>query len=82
MICNAASSCILLAGGAFYLFDSFLVTFAYNIPQNNALASLVPLEADSVTYWAGYLSTWTFWSHVRTAAALAAAMLLIISLVY
>lgn len=72
----------LLGGGALYLIGSFLVTFVFNIPRNEALASVVPTDTDSATYWAEYLSSWTFWNHVRTATALAAAALLIIALVY
>lgn len=37
----------LLAGGAFYLVGTFLVTVVFNVPKNNALASVAPGEAES-----------------------------------
>ncbi|MCL4300049.1 MAG: DUF1772 domain-containing protein [Anaerolineae bacterium] len=76
------NSLFLLGGGALYLIGSFLVTFMFNVPRNEVLASLAPADTNSATYWTEYLSNWTFWNHVRTAAALAAAALLIIALVY
>jgi uncharacterized membrane protein len=75
-------SLFLLAGGALYLLGSFVVTFVFNIPRNNVLASLAPADPASAAYWAEYCSSWTFWHHVRTAAALAAAALLTVALVY
>ena len=75
-------SLLLLGGGALYLLGCLGVTFVFNIPRNDILASLAPTDAASATYWAEYLSSWTFWNHVRTAAALAAAGLFIITLVY
>jgi uncharacterized membrane protein len=75
-------SLFLLSGGALYLIGSFLVTFVCNVPRNEVLAAVVPADAASAAEWADYLSSWTFWNHVRTAAALAAAVLLIIALVY
>lgn len=73
-------SLFLLAGGLLYLGGSFLVTFVFNIPRNNVLASLVPADPASATYWAEYLSSWAFWNRVRTAAALAAAAMFLCSL--
>ncbi|GIK42629.1 MAG: membrane protein [Chloroflexota bacterium] len=75
-------SLFLLSGGALYLIGSFLVTFMFNVPRNEVLAAVAPADTDSAAYWAEYLSNWTFWNHIRTAAALAAAALLIIALVY
>jgi uncharacterized membrane protein len=72
----------LLGGGALYVIGCFLVTFVFNIPRNNILASLDPADPASAAYWAEYRSSWTFWHHIRTVTALAAAALLIIALVY
>jgi len=69
-----------LAGGLAYLVGSFIVTIAANVPRNDALAALDPDSANAATEWARYLSEWTAWNHVRTAAALVAAALLIVSL--
>lgn len=79
---HGTDSLLLLGGGALYLLGCFGVTFAFNIPRNNRLAPLVPADPASATYWAEYLSSWTFWNSVRTAAALGATALLIIALVY
>ncbi len=65
-----------LLGGALYIAGTFLVTMVFNVPLNDALAKLPPADPASASEWARYVSTWTIWNHVRTAAALAAAALL------
>jgi uncharacterized membrane protein len=59
------------AGAAFYIVFAFVVTFAKNIPLNEALAGATGAEQ-----WHAFLSPWVFWNHVRTAGSLAAACLL------
>jgi len=71
-----------LVGGALYLVGTFLVTMVFNVPKNEALASVVPADPDSPGLWASYLANWTAWNHVRAAAALAAAASLTIALRY
>jgi len=66
----------LLAGSLLYLVGTMLVTFACNVPRNNALAAVDTASADTAGLWAGYVAGWTAWNHVRTAAALGAAALL------
>jgi uncharacterized membrane protein len=68
-----------LAGGAFYLVGTILVTMIFNVPRNDALAVAAPASPEAATLWTAYLSTWTAWNHVRTAAALAAAVLFTIA---
>lgn len=63
----------LLAGGLLYVLGCFLVTMAFNVPRNDALAALAPSDPESARQWAGYVASWTAWNHVRTAASLAAA---------
>ena len=70
----------LLIGGALYLVGTFFVTLVFNVPKNNALASVAPANPESASLWADYLSKWTAWNHVRAAAALAAAASLTIAL--
>jgi len=72
----------LLAGGALYLVGSLLVTIAFNIPENEALATVTPDAPGAASLWANYLVTWTAWNHIRTVAALAAAALFTIALCY
>jgi uncharacterized membrane protein len=63
----------LLAGGLLYLIGTFLVTMVFNVPRNEALAAAASADPASAGLWTSYLSIWTAWNHVRTAAALAAA---------
>lgn len=70
----------LLAGSLLYLAGTFLVTMAFNVPLNDALAAVAPAAAEARDLWAGYLVRWTAWNHVRTVAALAAAASFILAL--
>jgi uncharacterized membrane protein len=70
----------LLAGSLLYLIGTIFVTIACNVPLNNKLASVKPNSGEGKSVWAHYLSSWTAWNHVRTAASLAAAALFIIVL--
>ena len=63
----------LLVGGVLYIFGSLLVTMAFNVPRNNALASLAPTDPHAASLWAGYVAGWTACNHVRTIAAIAGA---------
>ena len=63
----------LFAGSALYLVGTLLVTIVFNVPRNDALASVAPSDPASANMWTGYVARWTAWNHVRTAAALAAA---------
>ncbi|HKB04757.1 MAG TPA: anthrone oxygenase family protein [Gemmataceae bacterium] len=62
-----------LAGGVLYLVGTLGVTRAFNIPRNDALAAVTRADPDAAEHWARYVSGWTVWNHIRTAAALAAA---------
>ena len=72
----------LFAGGALYLVGSLLVTIEFNVPKNEALASVAPADPGSASLWAGYVASWAAWNHLRTAAALAAAASFSIALGY
>jgi uncharacterized membrane protein len=69
-----------LIGIALYLVGTVLVTIIFNVPRNDALASIDPASANGATLWAGYLTSWTAWNHVRTVAAVAATASLTIAL--
>ena len=77
---NEAGAVYLLSGGLAYLIGTILVTMVFNVPKNDALAAADPRSADGARLWAGYVTSWTAWNHVRTAAALAAAVLLTFAL--
>lgn len=70
---QAPGAFYLLAGGLLYLLGSLGVTMVFNVPRNNALASVAPDGPGSASLWADYLSRWTAWNHIRAAASLAAA---------
>ena len=61
-----------------HLVGSVLVTMACNVPRNDALAAVAPASLDAARLWAEYVRGWTTWNHVRGAAALLAAALLVI----
>ncbi|WP_333416973.1 anthrone oxygenase family protein [Microcoleus sp. MOSTC5] len=53
------------------------MTIAFNVPLNEALAKVEPSSTDGAKLWASYLANCTIWNHIRVAAALAAASLII-----
>jgi uncharacterized membrane protein len=71
-----------LVGSLLYLIGTVGVTIAFNVPMNDALAKVDPGSTDGARLWASYLANWTFWNHIRTVAALAAAALLTMALCY
>jgi len=73
-------SASLLIAGLIYLLGTVLVTMAFNVPWNNALAAVDPASAEGARLWAQYLDRWTLWNHVRGAAALVTAAMLTIAL--
>ena len=75
-----ASATYLLAGSLLYLVGTILVTIVFNVPLNNRLASVTPGSSEGAAVWTRYLSAWTAWNHVRTAASLAAAASFIMAL--
>lgn len=69
----------LLAGSLLYFIGSFVITVVFNVPLNNALDAANRTTAEGQAVWNNYLSTWTFWNHVRTVASLAAMILMYFS---
>jgi uncharacterized membrane protein len=70
----------LMLGGLLYIVGCIVVTMAFNVPHNDALAAVKPDSAEAANLWARYLPVWTAWNHVRTAACLAAAASFIMAL--
>ena len=62
-----------IGGSTLYLAGTILVTIAFNVPRNDALASLEPASAEAANLWARYLREWTAWNHVRAASGLLSA---------
>jgi uncharacterized membrane protein len=67
---NRRGAAFILAGSALYLVGTMAVTFAFNVPLNDALAIVDPASPEGARRWASYL---TNWNHLRAAAALLAA---------
>ena len=63
----------LLAGSALYLAGPIGLTMTYHVPRNDALAAVGPIDPGAERHWRRYVSEWTRWNHVRSAAGLAAA---------
>lgn len=69
-----------ITGGLLYLLGTVMVTVAFNVPLNDALAAGEPEAPEATALWARYLRVWTAWNTVRTAAALAASAVLALAL--
>ncbi|TYL84422.1 DUF1772 domain-containing protein [Bradyrhizobium rifense] len=70
----------MIAGGGLYVIGMFVVTMAFNVPLNNALAAVQPSAPEAGAVWAVYLKDWVFWNHVRTVAAVGASALFVAAL--
>ena len=69
------SAAFFLAAALCYLVGTFGVTGLGNIPLNNELAAVAATDPGARDVWQRYLGRWTRWNHVRTAAAMVAALL-------
>jgi uncharacterized membrane protein len=70
----------LLAGGLLYALGTFGTTMAANVPLNDKLDRIAPGAGDALVQWADYCTRWTAWNTVRTVAAAAATVLLVVAL--
>ncbi|MDH3202392.1 MAG: DUF1772 domain-containing protein [Myxococcales bacterium] len=70
---NEPGAIYCVVGGAVYLFGTFIVTAAGNVPLNNALAKVKADAVDAARAWDEFAIGWTRWNHVRTVASMAAA---------
>lgn len=71
---GAARSTLLFTAGGCYLVGAFGVTVLFNVPRNERLAALEPESDAAAAYWPVYVREWLLWNHVRTLAALVAAV--------
>jgi len=72
---GSPSASLFLGGTLFYLVGTILVTMLGNVPLNNQLAAVSATDTAARDVWEHYLGRWTMWNHVRTAAAMVAALL-------
>jgi uncharacterized membrane protein len=61
-----------VAGAVVYGLGVFAVTFAINVPLNDALAAAVPTSENATQLWQDYGRRWTLWNHERMAASIIA----------
>ena len=71
---------LFLGGALCYVVGTFLVTGLGNVPLNNELAAVSATDTGAIDVWERFLSRWTAWNHVRTGAAMAAALLYLMGL--
>ena len=70
---RGGASLLMLAGAALYIVATFGSTIVFNVPLNDALDKVDGRTAEATELWTTYLSDWTKWNHLRTAASLLAA---------
>ena len=69
--------------GLIYFVGCFGVTVIFNVPMNEALASMDASSDAAQDYWTRtYLPRWTFWNSVRTGASAVSAALLLFGLLW
>jgi uncharacterized membrane protein len=76
-----AGTVSMLVGGVLYVGGMFIVTVAFNVPLNDALASADPGTPASRAIWSRFLSEWTVWNHIRAGASAVASGLFISALI-
>ncbi|MBN3786689.1 anthrone oxygenase family protein [Burkholderia sp. Ac-20353] len=70
----------IVAAGAIYVLGMFAVTMIFNVPLNDALATIDPATADGTAFWTRYLRDWTVWNHVRTVASALACVFFVVAI--
>ena len=75
------SAMFFLGGAVCYVAGTFLVTLFGNVPLNDRLAAASATDPATRDLWDHYLDRWTMWNHVRTVAAMVAALLYTVGLV-
>lgn len=75
---SGPASIWIFAGGASYLIGVFFVTMICNVPMNKRLGAMDHNAAVTASYWAEYVSSWTFWNHVRSVASAGATICFVV----
>ncbi|QOZ52605.1 DUF1772 domain-containing protein [Bradyrhizobium sp. CCBAU 53338] len=77
---NEPGAISMIAGGGLYVIGMFVVTMAFNVPLNDALAAVQASAPKAGAVWTTYLKDWVFWNHVRTVVSAATSALFIVAL--
>ncbi len=72
-------SIYLLFGSGFYLAGVMFITIRFNVPLNNRLDALEPIDPKNEQFWTVYLNRWSRWNHVRTVTSLLGTAALILA---
>lgn len=67
-------------GGLLYVVGCFGVTLRCNVPWNNKLEVVDAKNPSAHALWSEYQPVWTLWNSVRTVAALAGSVVLLVSM--
>jgi uncharacterized membrane protein len=73
-------SVLSIAGATLYI-SSIVITAVFNVPLNDRLAAVDPTSSRGLSTWSEYQRRWTRGNHVRMAVSVAAAVVLVASLV-
>lgn len=65
-------------GAALYVVGCLVVTVAFNVPLNDALAAVDPASTAGADMWQTFTSNWTRWNAVRIISSTAACAVLIL----
>lgn len=76
------SAYLFLLGTGLYVIGTFLVTILGNVPLNKQLEAISADASDAIFLWERYLRVWTMLNTVRTAAAMVAALVYALGLLY
>lgn len=68
-----------VVGSVLYL-AGIVLTIAYHVPHNDALARVTASAPGAGGTWKQYASSWTAWNHVRTLTSLGAAAAFVLAL--
>lgn len=72
---------LILVAALCYLIGCFGVTVFFNVPMNEALASMEVASDTTRDFWLqSYIPRWTFWNSIRTAASAISAALMLVGL--
>ena len=78
---GSRSSLFLVLGGAIYLVGIVVMTAAFHVPLNDALAKVEPNSVQGAQKWHGYYGPWTLGNHLRAIAGIASSALIFLSLI-
>ncbi|MEH6795145.1 MAG: anthrone oxygenase family protein [Rhodococcus sp. (in: high G+C Gram-positive bacteria)] len=69
---------LVVSGAVLYVVGCVAITMALNVPLNDALAGVDPGSPAGDQVWRNFADKWTVWNNVRTIAATAACVALIV----